>query len=122
MSSLSTVSGNAPRTCFRCGQKFRTEAMVRLCPACRRPRKPACDRLDRSLSFREKQIASLICQARLNKEIAHELCLSEGTVKEYLNRIFRKLGMKNRTELAMWAMANRHAVEVSDARQQGSVT
>ena len=43
-------------------------------------------------------------QAKLNKEIAHELHLTEGTVKEYLNRIFRKLGMSNRTELAVWAL------------------
>jgi DNA-binding NarL/FixJ family response regulator len=32
------------------------------------------------------------------------LHLSEGTIKEYLNRIFRKLGMTNRTELAVWAL------------------
>ena len=60
----------------------------------------------RHLSFREKQIARLVCQAKLNKEIAFELRLTEGTIKEYLNRIFRKLELKNRTELAMWAVRN----------------
>lgn len=58
------------------------------------------------LSFREKQIATLVCQAKLNKEIAFELHLTEGTIKEYLNRIFRKLQIKNRTHLAIWAMRN----------------
>jgi DNA-binding NarL/FixJ family response regulator len=44
---------------------------------------------------------ALIRQAKTNKEIAYELCLAEGTVKEYLYRIFRKLAVTNRTELAM---------------------
>lgn len=47
----------------------------------------------------------LVRQAKANKEIAYELHLSEGTVKEYLNRIFRKLEVKSRTELAVWAMS-----------------
>jgi DNA-binding NarL/FixJ family response regulator len=46
----------------------------------------------------------LVCQAKLNKEIAYELHLAEGTIKEYLNRIFRKVGATNRTELAVWAV------------------
>jgi two-component system nitrate/nitrite response regulator NarP len=45
-----------------------------------------------------------VSQSKLNKEIAHELHLTEGTVKEYLHRIFRKLGTKNRTELAVLAL------------------
>jgi DNA-binding NarL/FixJ family response regulator len=62
--------------------------------------------VSRHLSFREKQIANLVSQAKLNKEIASELHLTEGTIKEYLNRIFRKLEVKNRTQLAIWAMRN----------------
>jgi DNA-binding NarL/FixJ family response regulator len=62
--------------------------------------------ISRDLSFREKQIVELVCQAKLNKEIAFALCLTEGTIKEYLNRLFRKLQVKNRTELAMWAVRN----------------
>ena len=56
---------------------------------------------DVRLSFREQQIVSLIRQAKTNKEIAYDLCLTEGTVKEYLHRIFRKLAVTNRTELAL---------------------
>lgn len=44
---------------------------------------------------------ALIRQAKTNKEIAYDLCLAEGTVKEYLHRIFRKLAVTNRTELAL---------------------
>jgi DNA-binding NarL/FixJ family response regulator len=43
----------------------------------------------------------LVQQAKSNKEIAYELCLTVGTVKEYLYRIFRKLQVANRTELAL---------------------
>ena len=60
----------------------------------------------RELSFREKQLVEFICQARLNKEIAFAMGLTEGTIKEYLNRLYRKLDVKNRTELAMWAVRN----------------
>jgi DNA-binding NarL/FixJ family response regulator len=91
-----------PRNCFRCGKEFRANDTERICEACRKPPEPkAC--VSRSLSFREKQIVKLVQQAKLNKEIAYELHLTEGTIKEYLNRIFRKLGVKNRTELAIWA-------------------
>ncbi|MGO9256246.1 MAG: response regulator transcription factor [Bryobacteraceae bacterium] len=54
-----------------------------------------------TLSFRESQIVTLIRQAKANKVIAYELCLTEGTVKEYLNRIYRKLQVSNRTALAL---------------------
>lgn len=56
------------------------------------------------LTFREKQVVHLVCRAKLNKQIAYELHLTEGTIKEYLNRIFRKVGVGNRTELAVWAL------------------
>jgi len=69
----------------------------------------AAIRVTRPLSYRERQVVKLVQQAKLNKEIAHELNLTEGTIKEYLNRIFRKLGVKNRTELAIWAFSQRDA-------------
>ena len=97
------------KSCYRCGSDFSAEA-ERVCTACRKPRvhrrKPASNR---TLTFRERQIAGLVCQAKLNKEIAFELRLTEGTIKEYLNRMFRKLQIKNRTELAIWAMRNLEA-------------
>lgn len=87
------------RSCCRCGTEFRSSARELVCPSCRKPK------VSRHLSFREKQIVDLVRQAKANKEIAYELHLSEGTVKEYLNRIFRKLEVKSRTELAVWAMS-----------------
>lgn len=39
-----------------------------------------------------------------NKEIAEALCLSEGTVRNYLSAILNKLGLRDRTQLAIWAI------------------
>jgi len=39
-----------------------------------------------------------------NKEIAAKLCLSEGTVRNYLSSILNKLDLRDRTQLAIWAV------------------
>lgn len=57
-----------------------------------------------TLSLREKQVVELVVKGRKNRQIAEELHLTEGTIKEYLNRIFRKVGAENRTALAIWAV------------------
>jgi two-component system nitrate/nitrite response regulator NarL len=53
------------------------------------------------LSQREKQITMLVCQGLKNREIGTKLEMSEGTVKLYLHNIYRKLGVANRTSLAL---------------------
>jgi two-component system nitrate/nitrite response regulator NarP len=54
-----------------------------------------------SLTPRENAIARLIAKGMRNKEVASELELTEGTVKVWLHRIYEKLGVNNRTELAL---------------------
>src|SRR5699024_10745967 len=39
-----------------------------------------------------------------NKEIAAALCLSEGTVRNYLSSVLSKLDLRDRTQLAIWAV------------------
>jgi len=90
-----------PRSCARCGNGFHTRGKEYTCTACRKPKIPAAHKPGHSLSFRERQIVSLIAEAKANKEIAYDLCLTEGTVKEYLYHIFRKLNVTSRTELAL---------------------
>lgn len=59
-----------------------------------------------SLTRREGQLVSLLSQGLKNKEIATALHISEGTVKVYLSRLFQKLGVKDRFELALYGLKN----------------
>ena len=56
-----------------------------------------------SLSPREQSVAALVAEGRRNREIGETLGISEGTVKVHLYRIYEKLGVSNRTELAILA-------------------
>jgi DNA-binding NarL/FixJ family response regulator len=102
--AMETASFAAIKNCFRCGAEFRSTDNERVCESCRKPKQVARTIATQRLSFREEQIVELIRQAKANKEIAYELHLTIGTVKEYLSRIFRKLDVKSRTELAVWAI------------------
>jgi DNA-binding NarL/FixJ family response regulator len=59
-----------------------------------------------ALTRREGQLVSLLSQGLKNKEIATALLISEGTVKVYLSRLFQKLGVKDRFELALYGLKN----------------
>jgi DNA-binding CsgD family transcriptional regulator len=59
-----------------------------------------------SLTKRESQLVSLLSQGLKNKEIASTLTISEGTVKVYLSRLFQKVGVKDRFELALYGLRN----------------
>jgi DNA-binding NarL/FixJ family response regulator len=64
------------------------------------------------LSAREHQVIQHLAAGMTNREIAHALDLSPHTVKNYLFRIFDKLGVSSRTELLYMTMNN------SQSRQQ----
>ena len=57
----------------------------------------------RALSDRERELISLVREGLKNREIAERLDTTEGTVKAYLHALFDKVGVENRTELAMRA-------------------
>lgn len=56
-----------------------------------------------ALAPREQQLIRFVRKGLRNREIASELGVTEGTVKVYLHAVFEKLGVKNRTELAIRA-------------------
>ena len=60
------------------------------------------------LSNMEKKVAALICQGRKNKEIARELMISEQTVKSHCNRIYKKMEVSDRLQLAIKLGHNRN--------------
>lgn len=56
------------------------------------------------LSARELKVLSLIVQGKTNKEIAANLYLGEGTIRNYVGNILDKLGLANRAEAAAYAI------------------
>src|SRR5262249_39166886 len=56
------------------------------------------------LTPRESQLVPLVAKGLKNREIALALELSESTVRIYLSALFRKLGVRDRHELAIYAM------------------
>jgi two-component system nitrate/nitrite response regulator NarL len=59
-----------------------------------------------ALTYREKQILSLIANGMSNKMIARELNIAEGTVKVHVKNLLKKLKFRSRVEAAIWAMEN----------------
>jgi DNA-binding NarL/FixJ family response regulator len=53
-----------------------------------------------ALSPREREVAGLVADGRTNREIAARLFLSEKTIETVLSRVFRKLGVRSRVEVA----------------------
>ncbi|HYU45453.1 MAG TPA: response regulator transcription factor [Terriglobales bacterium] len=60
----------------------------------------------RMLTNREEEVVRLLAEGLQNREIARELNLSEHTVKNYLFRIFDKLGVSSRVELVLYAISS----------------
>jgi len=54
-----------------------------------------------TLSERERQIWGLIGEGCTNRDIAEQLFITEGTVKNYVSNIFAALGVRHRTEAAL---------------------
>lgn len=74
-----------------------------------------------TLTPRESELVSLLSQGLKNKEIARALAISEGTVKVYLSRLFQKLGVKDRFELAIFGLKNMNSVRaVLDGAERAS--
>ena len=55
------------------------------------------------LTGREAQILGFLVGGASNKVIARELCVTEPTVKAHVKGLFRKIGVNNRTQAAVWA-------------------
>ena len=68
----------------------------RTAPVAAKPAKP--------LSDREIEVAGLVARGRTNQEIAAELFVSLSTVKSHVTSIQSKLGVRNRVEIAAWAL------------------
>jgi DNA-binding NarL/FixJ family response regulator len=71
---------------------------------------PAGDLIE-PLSDREADVLQLLAQGMTNKDIAQTLILSVRTVEAHLRNIFGKLGVRSRTEAALWATKHGYGAE-----------
>jgi DNA-binding NarL/FixJ family response regulator len=92
------------------GQLWISNQQIRfLIEALSAPRPPITDAKGTALlTKREQMLVQLVAEGRRNREISRELNLSEHTVRNYLFRIFNKLGTSSRLELALYAINQRH--------------
>jgi DNA-binding NarL/FixJ family response regulator len=67
---------------------------------------PAATDSSYRFSERESEIIALLGQGLNNREIAQQLHLTEGTVKNHISRILSEMGMRDRTQVALWAQKN----------------
>jgi DNA-binding NarL/FixJ family response regulator len=65
------------------------------------------------LTRRELEVIAAVVEGQVNKDIAQTFHISEYTVKHHLTRIFDKLGVSNRVELAMFAV-NHELVKMAE--------
>jgi two-component system nitrate/nitrite response regulator NarL len=69
------------------------------------------------LSEREAQILDGLVKGHANKVIARTCAVTEATVKVHMKSIMRKIRVDNRTQAAIWAMANGYATGASNGRR-----
>ena len=60
------------------------------------------------LTDREREVLVLLASGMANKQIARRLGISEKTVKTHLTNVFQRIGVRDRTQAALWA--ERHGV------------
>ena len=99
----STKLLDAVHSCMKGGLTIHDEVATKVMPRLlhRSKDEPTIDVL---LSPRELAITKLVGEGRTNKEIAENLFLSVGTVKNHLTQILQKSGLRDRTQLAIYAV------------------
>lgn len=86
-----------------------------------RPSAPDADDAYGSLTDREREILELVARGAGNMDIALELHISTQTVKNHLTAIFRKLGVADRTQAAIFALQHGWVPSDPSAGLAGSV-
>jgi DNA-binding NarL/FixJ family response regulator len=85
-----------------------------------RPRTAGHDR-GRELTAQERLVARLVAGGRTNREVARELVISAKTVEHHLGRVYAKLGVRSRTELAAHLLGGAGAGAGADVGDVGDV-
>ena len=69
-------------------------------------RKSAFDYETYEITEKERAVMKLVADGKSNKEIAGEMFLSEGTIRNYISEILDKLNLRDRTQLAVFYLRN----------------
>jgi len=67
-----------------------------------------------SLTRQQGRILDLMCEGKLNKQIAYDLSIAETTVKAHVTAIMRKLGVQNRTQAVLLAREAGQSLHLHD--------
>jgi DNA-binding NarL/FixJ family response regulator len=94
INSIKAVSGGINVFCDNIFQSIKRDVFVQQ------------DAKNFDLTDREIDFLKLICEGADNKEISQKLFLAEGTVRNGISRLLEKLGLKDRTQLAVFAIKN----------------
>jgi len=56
------------------------------------------------LTARQREVAVLVARGLTNSQIASQLVVSKGTVANHVEHILNRLGLRSRTQIAVWAV------------------
>jgi DNA-binding CsgD family transcriptional regulator len=93
------------------GQKVVPRFVVDFLSEARVTPPPVFSELSGSMTGREHQILHMVVKGASNKAIGLALGISEPTVKFYVKALMRKVQAANRTQIAVWALANGYGLE-----------
>lgn len=82
------------------------EVVGKLIGSLQSPQPPPSPQYDPSLTPRELEVLRLLANGATNREIANELVISEGTVKNHISNILQRLDIRDRTQAAVYAVRN----------------
>ncbi len=94
INSIRAVAGGINVFCDNIFQSIKTETVIQQNPH------------NFDLTERETEFLRLICDGCDNREIAQKMFLAEGTVRNSISRLLEKLSLKDRTQLAVFAIKN----------------
>ncbi len=94
----------AIRAAQRGERRLHPEAIRKLMEQVAKP--PSASAAASSLTPREIEVLALVAQGKHNREIAETLVISEKTAKMHISNILGKLGLEDRTQLAIYAIQN----------------
>lgn len=59
-----------------------------------------------NLTLSEQKVVELLIKGYSNSKIAKELCVTESTIKAHISNILKKLNLRNRVEVVVYAIKN----------------